>query len=71
MSSDFLPVNAQTYDVVIKDVQPSIVFEGLEQTEVMKLLSLLPKAQKKYYSINNNTMDIIVSVHKKEEDNEE
>lgn len=64
MNVDYMPITTQTYDITIQDVQPPVVFVGLDQTEVLKFLSLMPKAERKFYTRKSSYLEAIISKHK-------
>ena len=68
MNADYMPITTQTYDITIQDVQPPVVFTGLDQTEVLKFLSLMPKAEKKYYTRKSSFLEVIISKHEVEKE---
>ena len=68
MNTDYITISPQTYDVTIHCVQPNIQFIGLDQTEVLKFLSLMHKGELKYYSRDGVCMSAMISAHKDEYD---
>lgn len=70
--SDYVPVSANLYDCYIKcDSSTKVVFKGLEQTDVLRLMQLTRGAiiHKDYTDPKITNVSLIVSAHEEDGDN--
>lgn len=64
MTEPYVPCTAQTYDISINLAGDTISLIGLEQTEVMRFMSLMPKIFITRYSEREKIPDWIMTTHR-------
>ena len=72
MGSDYVPVTANLYDCCIKcDSSTQLLFKGLDQTEVLKLMQLTRGAVifKDYAKPEYRKVSLVVEAHEADGDN--
>lgn len=64
MTEPYVPIMANTYDISLELTGDSIVLSGLDQTEVMRFMSLMPKIYVKRYFGENIVPKWDMTTHK-------
>lgn len=68
MTEPYVPCVAQKYDISIDLAGDKVTLVGLDQTEIMRFMSLMPKIFVTRYSRDQKIPNWIMSLHQEETD---
>ena len=68
MNEPYIPVSAQTYDITIDLSGDKVSLIGLDQSEIFKFMSLMPKIFVTRYDKKLKAPNWVMSLHEKETD---
>ena len=68
MTEPYIPCTQQTYDISIDLAGDKVSLIGLDQTEIMRFMSLMPKIFVTRYAINQKIPNWIMTLHQEKTD---